>query len=968
MFNLKNLKKMEKKSFLKKLLLIAAIVGLVFSPLFLQAQQQLFSVTQNGVSKKAVAQLSTEIAKSEIYALSLKKNIEDKDIYPFAFSSVENTKIIILNEQTGANVVLTPAQESPAELQLAPFFIEELKQGTLGEANRYLVVETTSDYSVKSVSSVSGSNGNVPLPRYFYGEKENAQEALPAERQIIGIFKAKPNAISAFPDDPVVQQRIAQWEEARSYYVYMFELPDGTMCIYDEHLKSDTRMEASRADGPLQFNLSGNTSGEVRTATQYACSVWSKKLAGKVPIDIEVNSKNLGDPTVLGCSYSMQDFFQTQTNTWVCSSLWNQLVGYDATTQRDINIEMNSAFSFYYGTDGNTPYSKHDFVTIIIHEVCHGLGFACNIFYTEDTQWSKWFGIFYYSEGTEYIYFDKDYPNSFSRQLFQGTSGPCVSELSVSQRAALCTSGNLYAGRPGSKLLAANGGNRVKMFAPSSYMDGSSLSHWDESVTFTTFMKYSIGSGQSCHTIGYELYMMVDMGWTENVATGDCEGVSNMKVVYASDCNSVQISWNAPSNNNPRGTVLNESFSSNTLPAGWTNVDADGDGYKWQFSIKNQPPNCTDSYPQGHGDTYCINSASYYNCLGALSPNNWLITPALQLESNTKLTYWVKALDPSYPSDHYGVYISTSGTNPSDFTLLFEETLTSAQQDWTQRTVNTTKSGTCYFAFRHFNSNDVYIFCLDDVVVTTEGGGGGGDCQVRFQKEKAYTDATKMAVWDSNKNPLASHDFGTSAGTSPYYTISPGSHVPVVYITGDEKWYYLLDTPYTYNFQTGHKYTVVLSDDGTYLTGYVKDDGGSGGDFKYNIYRDGVLVKGNHDQTSYTDSGFDPDARHTWVVKVACAGGGESGPATVNRGCKDAIIETTQSPITIVPNPTKGEWRIESGNLKIENIEIFDVFGRIVEVAHPTLRGGLGGLLPSGVYFIRITTENGVVTKKVVKQ
>jgi hypothetical protein len=36
------------------------------------------------------------------------------------------------------------------------------------------------------------------------------------------------------------------------------------------------------------------------------------------------------------------------------------------------------------------------------------------------------------------------------------------------------------------------------------------------------------------------------------------------------------------------------------------------------------------------------------------------------------------------------------------------------------------------------------------------------------------------------------------------------------------------------------------------------------------------------------------------------------------------------------------------------------------------LRGGLGGLdisnIPAGMYFVRITTENGVVVKKIIKQ
>jgi len=74
--------------------------------------------------------------------------------------------------------------------------------------------------------------------------------------------------------------------------------------------------------------------------------------------------------------------------------------------------------------------------------------------------------------------------------------------------------------------------------------------------------------------------------------------------------------------------------------------------------------------------------------------------------------------------------------------------------------------------------------------------------------------------------------------------------------------------------------------------------------------------------------------------------------------------------ITIFPNPTDGEWKIECKGAcsLVENVEIFDIMGqRVMFIAHPPLRGGLGGLLPVGVYFIRITTENNVITRKIIK-
>ncbi|MCL2040844.1 MAG: S8 family serine peptidase [Bacteroidales bacterium] len=76
------------------------------------------------------------------------------------------------------------------------------------------------------------------------------------------------------------------------------------------------------------------------------------------------------------------------------------------------------------------------------------------------------------------------------------------------------------------------------------------------------------------------------------------------------------------------------------------------------------------------------------------------------------------------------------------------------------------------------------------------------------------------------------------------------------------------------------------------------------------------------------------------------------------------------SSIIIYPNPTSGELRVESGELRVESVEIFDVFGRNVSrltshISHPISIDI--SHLPAGVYFLRIQTENNVVTRKVIK-
>jgi hypothetical protein len=72
---------------------------------------------------------------------------------------------------------------------------------------------------------------------------------------------------------------------------------------------------------------------------------------------------------------------------------------------------------------------------------------------------------------------------------------------------------------------------------------------------------------------------------------------------------------------------------------------------------------------------------------------------------------------------------------------------------------------------------------------------------------------------------------------------------------------------------------------------------------------------------------------------------------------------------TIYPNPAKNELKITNYELRITNVEVFDVYGRNVlpHTAHHTPHTTLDiSDLTSGIYFVKITTEQGIITKKVI--
>jgi hypothetical protein len=83
-----------------------------------------------------------------------------------------------------------------------------------------------------------------------------------------------------------------------------------------------------------------------------------------------------------------------------------------------------------------------------------------------------------------------------------------------------------------------------------------------------------------------------------------------------------------------------------------------------------------------------------------------------------------------------------------------------------------------------------------------------------------------------------------------------------------------------------------------------------------------------------------------------------------NVGIKDYEVY-----IMVYPNPAKDELRIENGEWRIENVELCDVLGRSV-LSHTASRKPQTVInishLPAGIYFVKIITEQGSVTKKVV--
>ena len=75
-------------------------------------------------------------------------------------------------------------------------------------------------------------------------------------------------------------------------------------------------------------------------------------------------------------------------------------------------------------------------------------------------------------------------------------------------------------------------------------------------------------------------------------------------------------------------------------------------------------------------------------------------------------------------------------------------------------------------------------------------------------------------------------------------------------------------------------------------------------------------------------------------------------------------IDEINNDFTISPNPISEKFSIHTKN-KIESIQVFDVFGKLMKVYHQQNTYSVSGLA-NGVYIIHVHVENGILSSKII--
>ena len=256
---------------------------------------------------------------------------------------------------------------------------------------------------------------------------------------------------------------------------------------------------------------------DAREAVQYAVTIWEALIVSPVDIVVEVTWADMqpGLWASAGFEFTFRNFpGAPMLDTWYPIPVANALAGVDLLPgEADIVAKINKNTNWYLGTDGQPPPGTADLVTLMLHELAHGLGFGAT--FDVFTLLGKWRA----GEGAPLIY-ERYVENVLGKDLIETALFP---NPSIALGTEL-TGGSLYFSGP--QATAANNGARPRLYAPAVWNRLSSVQHLNEDT-------YPTGDENSLMTPFFDfaevtqvpgpvvMGMLRDIGW-ETAAPEAC--------------------------------------------------------------------------------------------------------------------------------------------------------------------------------------------------------------------------------------------------------------------------------------------------------------------------------------------------------------------------------------------------------------------------------------------------------------
>jgi hypothetical protein len=272
---------------------------------------------------------------------------------------------------------------------------------------------------------------------------------------------------------------------------------------------------------------------------QLAVDIWAANFQSKVAITIDATWSSSQTSAVLG-SARPGGYFAGFTGApdpslWYPSALANALAGKDLDVRNaEMLINVNSRGTWNRRGDGAPTTREYDLNSVFIHEIGHGLGFLST------DSFDSYLGYGSIEQPTP---FDAYAQTADGRRLADIPS-PSL-ELGKALRSSLVWSG--------AQGIAANGGVKPILYTPSTYEDGSSVSHLDEKTyadnVLDRVMTPNLEAGEVFAGPGpLLLAMMADMRAKPpvGIATELPTSVRNAEAVIADSA--AIVKWDPPTN------------------------------------------------------------------------------------------------------------------------------------------------------------------------------------------------------------------------------------------------------------------------------------------------------------------------------------------------------------------------------------------------------------------------------------
>ena len=290
--------------------------------------------------------------------------------------------------------------------------------------------------------------------------------------------------------------------------------PEAPTDIIAAQLRSIAAKTTSRTPCST-FNVSYNGfPPEAEAAFEFAISIWASIIDSPIPITVEANFTPLASG-VLGSAGSngfFRNFDNAVPDTFYPRALAEKIRGSEIVLGSegnqnpsvDIFCNFNSNRSdWYYGTDGNVSGGEIDFVTVVLHELGHGLGFV---------------GFGFVDGGTgigEIRLSTPPNPSIFDTFILDGLGDSVLNYADPSVTLGGILTSPLQCDGP--EAILANNNARPSMYSPATFQQGSSYSHWDLAnfPVDSPLMRPSLAPGLSIHDPGpVTNAFFEDMGWS----------------------------------------------------------------------------------------------------------------------------------------------------------------------------------------------------------------------------------------------------------------------------------------------------------------------------------------------------------------------------------------------------------------------------------------------------------------------